>query len=186
MLVCGCNGAGKSTLTYSSLEKKHIFLYIDPDRIAKEENKSPIEAGKEAIKRTKKNLAEKISFLKESTLSSQSDLKLIENAQKQGFYVEVKYISLANVNDAITRMQDRSQNGGHSVPIDDIKRRYERSMANLPQAITLADKITIYDNTRNDYREIATYEKGQLINKNFSPLWFKRIEKIYAQEVSKR
>ncbi len=62
-LICGCNGVGKSTFAYSTLDKEHYFSYIDPDRIAKDENCSPVEAGKRALTRTKEFLNNRQDFL---------------------------------------------------------------------------------------------------------------------------
>jgi predicted ABC-type ATPase len=50
--------------------------------------------------------------------------------------------------------------GGHNVPISDIRRRYERSLNNLSQAIALSDTVTIYDNSDRQYLLIATIELG--------------------------
>lgn len=176
ILICGCNGSGKSTFTYSTLQKEQHLIYVDPDRIAKEENCSPMQAGRMALIRTKEFLANKESFLKESTLSSQSDLKLIKDAQLQGFSVKMTYLGLDSADDAVERVDRRYKNGGHSVPEEDIRRRYERTLENLPKAIALVDKIRIIDNSKNDYQHVATFEKGQLKEQNSSPKWFKQIE----------
>lgn len=45
------------------------------------------------------------------------------------------------------RVADRVIRGGHTVPIDKIVRRYERSMSNLVLAIGLADRVYLYDNS---------------------------------------
>ena len=47
IMICGPNGAGKSTLTYAARKKDGMDIpYIDPDRIAKDLQCTPIEAGK--------------------------------------------------------------------------------------------------------------------------------------------
>jgi len=176
ILVCGCNGAGKSTFTYSTLEEKKNAIYIDLDRIAKEENCSPMQAGRIAVTLTKQFIADKKDFLKESTLSSKSDLKLIKNAQDAGFKVSLMYVGLNSADYAVDRVRDRHQKGGHSVPEEDIRRRYERSLENLPHAIALVDIAKIVDNSKNNYVPVATYEKGQLKSLDSSPDWFKKAQ----------
>lgn len=173
ILFCGCNGAGKSTFTYSTLNEKVNIIYIDPDRIAKEKNCSPMQAGRTAITLTNKYLTDKQSFLKESTLSSKSDLKLMKNAQNAGFIVTLIYISLNSADKAVQRVSDRYKNGGHSVPEEDIRRRYTRSLENLPHAILIVDYVKVFDNSQNHYRSVANFEKGQLKSLNLSPDWFK-------------
>jgi predicted ABC-type ATPase len=38
-------------------------------------------------------------------------------------------------------------NGGHTVPIEKIVSRYDKSMVNLAAAIAIADRVYIYDNS---------------------------------------
>lgn len=45
------------------------------------------------------------------------------------------------------RVADRVIRGGHTVPIEKIVSRYERSMSNLVLAIGLADRVYLYDNS---------------------------------------
>lgn len=45
------------------------------------------------------------------------------------------------------RVADRVIRGGHTVPIEKIVRRYERSMANLPLAISIAHRVYVFDNS---------------------------------------
>jgi len=176
ILICGCNGAGKSTLASSTLDEKKNAIYIDPDRIAKIENCSPMQAGRIALTLTKQFLATKQPFLKESTLSSKSDLKLMKNAQDAGFKVTLVYISLNNADKAVKRVKDRHQKGGHSVPEVDIRRRYERSLENLTHAIGIVDVVHVFDNSQNKYKRVATFEKGQLKSLDSSPNWFKKAQ----------
>ena len=82
--VCGCNGVGKSTFidfVYLSDDNYKNFTYINPDEIAKKENISNIEAGKIAIKLLNKVLNNHYNILKESTLVSNFDFKIIQQAK---------------------------------------------------------------------------------------------------------
>ena len=55
---------------------------------------------------------------------------------------------------AWARVASRAARGGHSVPYEDVIRRFVRSLENLPKAIALADKATILDNSTQGYRLI--------------------------------
>jgi predicted ABC-type ATPase len=48
------------------------------------------------------------------------------------------------------RVAGRVMDGGHTVPIEKIISRYRRSLANLPVAVALADRVYIYDNSVED------------------------------------
>ena len=41
----------------------------------------------------------------------------------------------------------RMMNGGHTVPLEKIISRYDKSMVNLVAAISIADRVYIYDNS---------------------------------------
>jgi predicted ABC-type ATPase len=59
---------------------------------------------------------------------------------------------------------DRVELGGHDVPVPDILRRYERSLANLSKAAAIADRLTLYDNsTSAGHQLIAVIEESQTV-----------------------
>ena len=47
----------------------------------------------------------------------------------------------------VQRVASRVRDGGHDVPEPDIRRRFERSMSNLPLAAELVDLLSVYDNS---------------------------------------
>lgn len=102
--VCGCNGAGKSTFIDVFFRKdfEPKLTLLDPDKIACEYNLSEIESGKKIITLIKKLLDSRQSFVKESTLTSKLDFKIIDNAKKLGYQTFLCYIGVESpdVNDA--------------------------------------------------------------------------------------
>lgn len=185
-MVCGSNGAGKSTLTYRmlkdlELEKGEVIPFIDPDRIAKSQELSPIEAGKATSREVKKHILDGVSFIKESTLTSNFDFQMIQLAKDNGFKVNLVYVGIKSANYAIFRIKTRLKTGGHFVPDEDVKRRYSRSLSNLPKAIAEVDTARIIDNSTKDYKEVASFEKCKLVTQNFTPEWFKKPLEIVEQ-----
>src|SRR3546814_9238298 len=63
--------------------------------------------------------------------------------------------------------------GGHDVPTDKIRARYERLWPLVAAARELADRTTLYDNTNAEhpFREIAVYDRGRLIGEATWPTW---------------
>lgn len=178
IFVCGCNGAGKSTLTYATLSRGKDYFFIDPDRIAKEKNLTPIEAGREVSVQVKNLIAKRHSFIKESTLTSRFDFSVADKARVVGFTTSLIYVGLQSADLAVSRVQSRFMAGGHSVPDDDIRRRYERSIANLAKAIAVFNAVIIYDNSHSSYREVA-FNNGQRTRHSFTPDWFKKVEEEF-------
>ena len=149
LCICGPNGAGKSTFSRAIAMRENV-LVIDPDQLAAE-GLSPIAAGKAAARMARLFLQEGVSFARESTLTSQFDFTLMEEAKRRGYEVELVYIRLASVALALERVAARVARGGHNVPPQDVVRRFSRSLENLPKAVSLADKVTILDNSSGNY-----------------------------------
>lgn len=148
--VCGPNGAGKSTLSRAVAARENL-LVIDPDALGKQ-GLSPVAAGKAAAGMARSFINEGISFVRESTLTSNFDFKIIEKAKKSGYRLELIYIMLESSALAMERVEARKARGGHAVPVQDIIRRYTRSLVNLPRALPLMDKIVILDNSTTNYK----------------------------------
>ena len=173
-LLAGPNGAGKSTL-YRALvvsgviegdvefvnadlyERKH--LQHVPDLQKRSEA-----ARKWADARRETLLDAKVGFVSETVFSHESKLRLISRAQSLGFQVVLYVVSLDDPQRLLARVNQRVQEGGHNVPASRILERYPRTMANLGQAVRLADLAFIYDATEVEHGAhllVAMCEKKQ-------------------------
>jgi predicted ABC-type ATPase len=172
IVISGPNGAGKSSLTKLSATNIPV---IDPDGIAREiapENpgSAALSAGRQVIDRARAYIQSGNSFIVETTLAGNSYLNLMREVKSLGWFVRLTYIGINNPTTNIQRVRSRVKLGGHDVPISDILRRYERSLANLSKAAKIADRLELYDNsTSAGYQLIATVEGDLAI--------------IYAQEL---
>ena len=61
-----------------------------------------------------------------------------------------------------TRITERTMRGGHNVPAEDVARRYERSLANLSEALDLCDRSFILDNSGKKRRLLLSIERGRV------------------------
>ena len=174
-IIAGANGSGKSTLTKSISTDMPI---IDPDAIAREIN--PIEsnniailAARRAILLAKYYIQASCTFAIETTLSGNNYLKLMSSVKQQGWRFNLVYIGIDNPETNISRVSERVKRGGHDVPIEDIRRRYKRSLNNLSKAIEIADTAIIYDNSNLQCVLIATIESGIIsMHVDRSPNWY--------------
>ena len=71
------------------------------------------------------------SFAFETTLSGHTYLRRIEAWRAAGFRVELIFLSLGSIEDAISRVAIRVRQGGHDVPSDVIRRRFASGMRNF-------------------------------------------------------
>jgi len=126
---------------------------LDPDAIARtiqpiSVGTSAIAAGREVLYQANEHLASGQSFAIETTLSGKLYLKMMSRARQLGYENTVIYIGTSSVDINLARIQQRVLVGGHDVPEDDVRRRYERSLRNLPIALRLADNAILFDNSQ--------------------------------------
>jgi predicted ABC-type ATPase len=157
LIIAGPNGSGKSTAYEQSVVelRGRAFRIINPDLLAKRlqdaESLSADEAGLEAVRRIEAWLETSIlaghSVGVETVLSTAKYRRLVEKAKRLGFEIQLIYVLLESVELNVDRVALRVRRGGHAVPEDKIRSRYERSLAQLGWFFTQSDLALIYDNS---------------------------------------
>lgn len=135
IVVGGPNGAGKTTFIEQYL-RRHLIPYLGADLIAKEMNpdapeQTTITAGREFVERVNAHLSMDESFIVETTLSGKSFRNTIVKASENGFVVTVHFVFNAGPDTSVARVLERVRRGGHNVPEEDIRRRFQRSLRNF-------------------------------------------------------
>jgi predicted ABC-type ATPase len=102
---------------------------------------------------------------------------MMREAKGRGYEISLIYVGIDDVETNISRVTTRVFDGGHNVPEDDIRRRYERSIENLPKAIDLADNVSIYDNsTTSGYQRVLTIVQGNITQRaEVLPTWLNNV-----------
>jgi len=159
-IIAGANGCGKSTLTGRS-----SFIYktplLDPDAVSKAlqptiPGASAVAAARQVLISAGKHIERGESFAVETTLAGKHYLQMMVDARIRGFEVVLVYIGTENVEINLARIRNRVLAGGHDVPENDVRRRYQRSFENLPTAMERADHTILFDNsTEVGYQLIA-------------------------------
>jgi predicted ABC-type ATPase len=73
---------------------------------------------------------------------------------------------------AVQRVQHRVNAGGHDVPEDKIRQRYQRLWPLVATAITPCDSATVYDNSAlKGPRIVAQMSRGHPIGAPTWPVW---------------
>ncbi|MGH9610290.1 MAG: AAA family ATPase [Bryobacteraceae bacterium] len=177
-VFAGPNGSGKSTLTQLfEFEGKEELL--DPDAIAKRINKTDsrsaaVAAGREVVRRTQEYIERHQSFAIETTLAGNRILAVVRSAAAAGFFVRLVYICLDQPERNIQRVQERFARGGHDVPDEDIRRRYIRSLTNLPAVLHFVNEAFVYDNSGAEPRRVLEFQAGKITWRAVDqPLWTK-------------
>jgi len=139
-ILGGPNGAGKSSL-FAALDLPGQF--INADQIAK--SISP--QNPEVLKRLDRLILDRKDFVYETTLSGNQALNLMRKAKDAKYEIGLIFVILASADLHVLRVADRVTKGGHSIPEEVIRRRYEGALSKLANAISIADATAIFDNT---------------------------------------
>jgi predicted ABC-type ATPase len=137
IIIAGPNGAGKTTFARSFLPKEaQCTRFINADLIAA--GLSPFAPEAESIRAGRLMLAEIAdcaqrgeSFAFETTLSGLSYLRHIQQWRALGYHVSLYFLTLPNVESALSRVAGRVQQGGHNIPEAVIRRRFVSGLHNF-------------------------------------------------------
>lgn len=171
-IISGCNGSGKTTASYMMLpELLDCSEYVNSDEFAK--HLSPfapesayITASRLMLRKVNYLFDKREDFCIETTLATRSLLKMVRNAQEKGYYVTVLYFWLNSPDMAVERVAARVRAGGHDIPEETIRRRYNVGLSYLFHTyIPECDKWILADNSEPPFQIIAEgTKKGLLIS----------------------
>ena len=166
-IISGCNGAGKTTASYTILpEMLNCNEFVNADEIAKglspfNPNKLAIKAGRLMLTRINELLESGIDFAFETTLSTRSYVNTIKKAQKKGYFVTMLYFWLDSPDLAVERVKIRVKEGGHDIPEQTIRRRYDLGISNLFNLyIPIVDYWMFIDNSKSPFNILADGSKN--------------------------
>ncbi len=172
-IVAGPNGAGKTTIADRWLAPR--IPVVSPDAIAVSNRLSPIQAGKAAITEQERLLAAGADFGLDTTFSGTRELSLMSRAASAGYKISLVFVCVDTPALCQARIVERVESGGHSVPPQDVARRYGRSLANLAGAFDLANRVFVLDNTGEKRRLLFSVENGRVKHRAGNlPSWVRK------------
>ena len=142
-LIGGVNGVGKSSLLGVLFSIKN-----DLGIICDESSNTVIKCFEPGV-----------NFMQETTLSGVRTLKTIQRAREKGYYIGV-----SSCNESLQRIANRVKKGGHDIPSEDVKRRFEKRFDDLDRVLPFCNEVKLFDN-ENGFTEVAEYKNGELIIK---------------------
>lgn len=171
VVFAGPNGSGKSTIT--EMLRPVNMVYINADEIQKALGCSNMDAAKIAEQRREEQLKKKESFCFETVLSTDRNLKLLKRAKESGFFIRCYYVLTADPNINVARVNSRVSAGGHDVPVEKIKSRYDKALALVHELVPICDICHIYDNSLDAPFRIFKKRKEQYYYCTKKFLWRK-------------
>jgi predicted ABC-type ATPase len=156
LVIAGPNGSGKTTITARLRSERWSegVEYLNPDDVARDrfgDWNSPtavLQAAQWTEGRREERLARGEGIAFETVFSTHGKVDFVARAKDLGYFVRIFFVGTSDPRINAARVAGRVLEGGHTVPIEKILSRYVRSMANLSAAIELADRVYIYDNSR--------------------------------------
>lgn len=167
-IIGGPNGSGKSTL-YDRLDLPGLF--VNADVIARALNPGRPEAasllaGRRTLAELAKVLGARESFVYETTLSSRQSVELMRASRTAGYEVGLVFVALNSADLNVQRVAERVARGGHHIPDDVVRRRYEKALSRLPEAIRLANGSMVFDNSLFSGPRLLLQIRGAAIEVN--------------------
>ena len=161
-IIAGPNGAGKTTASYTLLpEMLNCINFVNADEIARglspfSPNAVDVQAARIMLQRIDELLLQKADFAIETTLATRSYVQLVKRAQVIGYKVHLLFFYLESPEQAIQRVAQRVKEGGHSIPEDVIRRRFQRGIDNLINLyLPICESVTIWNNMHGEAKLIA-------------------------------
>lgn len=183
-IIAGCNGAGKTTASYTILpEILDCKEFVNADEIAKglspfQPEKVSLEAGRLMLTRIKALLESGETFAFETTLSTKSYVNFIKKAKEEGHQITLLFFWLNSPELAVSRVAIRVKEGGHNIPENVIRRRYQNGLTNFFNLyISIVDDWMFINNSGEPYQIIAEGSSDDLEITN-NELW-KKLKKDY-------
>lgn len=154
LVLAGVNGAGKSSVGGSIL-RAHDLTWFNPDAFSRElmarSGSSKDVADGEAWAYGKAQLeaavANRTNFAFETTLGGNTIPRLIGEAAET-HDVLVVFCGLASVQMHIDRVRLRVRHGGHDIPEEKIRKRWESSRQNLIALLPRLAHLQVFDNSK--------------------------------------
>ena len=154
-VLAGVNGAGKSSIGGAAIRASGADYY-NPDEAARElmatqpgltlaeANAAAWQTGRTLLERA---IQERLDFAFETTLGGNTIPRLLGEAARRGIEIFVWYVGLESPRLHIDRVAARVSRGGHPIPEETIRRRYELSRLNLIQVLPSLAGLRVYDNS---------------------------------------
>jgi predicted ABC-type ATPase len=153
--LAGVNGAGKSSIAESEFNRQGSPVF-NPDTIAQKirtlhpdiplhlANAHAWQIGKSLLEQA---IAEGRDYRFETTLGGNTIARLLEQAARGGHRLHLWFCGLASSELHLRRVRSRVAHGGHDIPEEKIRERWNRSRENLIRLLPLIDHLRVYDNS---------------------------------------
>lgn len=170
LVLGGVNGAGKSSLG-GTLIRASGLAYYNPDDAARRirdaigctVDEANVLAWEEGRRRLESAIRDRSSHAFESTLGGHTIPALLVEAASAGIDILVWFLGLTNPDQHIARVRARVAEGGHAIPEELIRKRWDASRRNLIALIPHLTELKLFDNSKEGNPAAATIPPPRLL-----------------------
>jgi len=167
VIIAGPNGAGKTTFAREFLPREaECPDFINVDLIAVglspfDPERAALRAGRLMLQEIKRRVQTGESFAFETTLAGRNYARLIPHWRAAGYHVKLIFLSLPTADIAVARVAARVAQGGHNIPEEVIRRRFDAGLRNFEVLYRkLVDTWALYDNSESVPRLIVSKDNA--------------------------
>lgn len=154
-VIAGVNGAGKSSIVGSHLRARGGDYY-NPDEVARgllrdgvvdSQEQANSKAWQMGYEQLQQAIVADDDYIFETTLGGHSICQALHNALDVGRQVRIFYCGLASPELHIQRVGERVARGGHPIPEEKIRERWQHSIRNMIGLIPRCQAVRVFDNS---------------------------------------
>jgi len=155
-VLAGVNGSGKSSIGGAAIMARGL-TYYNPDAAAQKlRTMHPIMSqrivnshawalGRDMLEQA---ISNQETYAFETTLGGTTIPRLLIQAAGEGLTIKIWYAGLESVALHLARVKARVAHGGHDIPEEDIRKRWDSSRRNLIKLLPHLHSLRLYDNSR--------------------------------------
>ena len=154
-VLAGVNGAGKSSIGETIFRAKGSVVFnpdtvaakiraLHPDISATLANGHAWQIGRALLEQA---IEERRDYRFETTLGGRTIFNLLERAARSGHLLHVWFCGLASPELHLHRVRSRVARGGHDIPEEKIRERWDASRKNLILLLPHIHHLRLYDNS---------------------------------------
>jgi predicted ABC-type ATPase len=121
------------------------ILTANPGTSQVQANSAAWHQGRRLLERA---ISERLDFAFETTLGGNTIPDLLERAASAGIEVRIWYAGLSSPELHIARVRSRVEKGGHNIPEERVRGRYDASRLNLIRLLPSLSELQVYDNSK--------------------------------------
>ena len=123
------------------------------------------------------------NFAFETTLASRSFAPWLARLKRGGYQVHVLFLWLESADLAVDRVSARVRVGGHDVPEDTVRRRYERGLRNFFRLyLPLVDSWQMFDNSRAGRPRLVASGREDHVQEVANAALWRKISEVYREQ----